>query len=382
MAWDDEEDLNLIHLPSGTDDRDNGLRASTVTHEDSRASLAHGFADDDDADVLGVDDEVVVKQKRVLIKLDEEKMTSARGIPYLQSKAGSKLMPRLKKQKGRSELQDLGKILQFYQLWAHGLYPRANFQDFIHMARTTGKKPRMKVFRRQWIADEKGRSHNVGAQFDKDDEESNVPLGTSESIGTSSASISISTSASASASGVARRPSDPDSLFVGANNLDEDDFMDDLDIDESNHPVQNTSQHNSDLSSENSTKIRTAISRSRNPFLMDDEDEDEDLYKMPDSFVPRVNPKSDAPNDDELEELLKSQTLPEPSNTIPDDDEMDELLQLSSHPIELPDAMDEIGQRTNTYKPSDPKNVANPAENLEIDDFEQDAFDAAQDLGF
>lgn len=361
MSWDDEEDLNIVHIPPSIDHEP----TPSVTQPASQR-----FDDDDeDADVLGVDEEVVIKKRRVMVKLDEDKLMSARGIPYLQAKVKTKLLPHLKKEKG-NELRNLNKILQFYQLWAHGLYPRANFQDFIQMARATGKKPRMKLMRQSWIADEKSAGLGVTAQHEEvinTGQEPSVPV-------------------------IADLPEtvldqNPDSLFVG--DVDEDDFMDDLDDEEA------TSVRVSAPAASVPSTSTTAAPRSGNPFVVDDDDDG--LYDMPAGFVSRTS----APNDDELDELL-AEAPPKQTEYIPDDDELDELLHKApstrenavledEDEDELDRLMDDAGHHassTSVSKSSEAEKTDGivpdqPAKSSEqVEDFEQEAFDSVQDLGF
>lgn len=413
MSWDDEEDLDILHTPS----REVGANQSApeLGYGVSPASFDLGLGDDDnqDADVLGVDDEVVVKQRRVLIKLDEDKLMATRGIPYLQTKVGSKLMPRLKKQKG-SGLRDLSKILQFYQLWAHGLYPRANFQDFIQMARATGKKPRIRMYRQQWISDEKSKSLDVVAQHEDDGAEVNQPDATMQDIPRNASEALRS------------RQSD---LFVGGDDGYDDDDDEDLTMAVDLEIEQALAAQESDtpVLPPVSTVKPVSSSASRNPFVMDD---DADLYQMPANFVSRTTnnrrdllnndqldelmessrrpskPVNDIPDDDELNELLEASSKPiplqsrlsNPSHDIPDDDELDELLQLESHPPpkvastkdKVPDNFDDFDDLNDSdlddllnekSKAPEPKEAATKASE-EVDDFEQDAFDSIHDLGF
>lgn len=49
-----------------------------------------------------------------------------------------------------SEVQNLESVLQFYQLWCHGLFPRANFMDCVQMLRKY-KSFRLKDYRKELI---------------------------------------------------------------------------------------------------------------------------------------------------------------------------------------------------------------------------------------
>lgn len=350
MAWDDEDDLDVSHFsPVGASNgRAAGLPSQPGATSSAPFNILAGIDSDEDgnqdADALGVDDEVVVKKRRVTVKLDEDKLMSARGIPYLQAKVHSKLTTRLRKKKG-SELKDLDHMIQFYQLWAHALYPRANFEDFVHLARTTGKKPKMRMFRRNWIAEEKGKGLGVDAQYGDD-----VNNGSGVDSGTVSVSL-VSTAPKAPAPA-----NDPNSLFVG--NVDEDDFMDDFD-DAGLDEIQGLSEPRIDsLTISSSTTSRTASSvpsagRSRHqPFIVDDENDDDDgLYDMPASYISRNKPTSSASSgaalrvtsgtraqtevdDDDLMELMtrSNPATKRQIHVLDDEDELDELERLIDHP--------------------------------------------------
>lgn len=49
-----------------------------------------------------------------------------------------------------TEVQNLELVLQFYQLWCHGLFPRATFTDCTQMVRKY-KSPRIRMYRRELI---------------------------------------------------------------------------------------------------------------------------------------------------------------------------------------------------------------------------------------
>lgn len=52
-----------------------------------------------------------------------------------------------------AEVENLGSIVQFYQFWCHGFFPRANFNDCIRMLRTY-KSAKLKEYRRGLIEHE------------------------------------------------------------------------------------------------------------------------------------------------------------------------------------------------------------------------------------
>jgi hypothetical protein len=358
MSWDDENDLDIVHLSSDNDHRGlsaAGSTSSTTAYGNSGSNNAPLLNDDDaDADVLGIDEEVVVKKRRTMAKLDDDRLINpTMGIPYLQRKVVSGLMPRLKKRKGE-ELRDLSTILQFYQLWAHKLYPKANFGDFIQIARTAGKTPRMRMFRQGWISDEKAKKLGIDAVQgeDKGDAENDSTKITAN--GTTNSTVVGRNSNSTNATG----PSNTGDLFVGHVNEDEfegidfdDDFDDDV-FNDTNSTAKSTSAL-ATISNTGSTvadTIRDSMpddtmpdvsqarpARPRNAFIFDDDDDDYDdeLDITPSTTLKSnlVKPSGGVPDDDDMDELMApsvvkpaTATMAASKGGVPDEDEMDELL--------------------------------------------------------
>ncbi|RYO86925.1 hypothetical protein DL766_005988 [Monosporascus sp. MC13-8B] len=124
-----------------------------------------------DAASLGIDEEVaVVKKIRApMVKLDENRLLSEKGIPRLRRKA------RDLKFKGKGhEFSDAARLLSFYQLWLDDLFPKAKFLDALVMVEKAGHKKHMHIKRMEWINEGKPKPHR-----DEDDEdifgESNQP---------------------------------------------------------------------------------------------------------------------------------------------------------------------------------------------------------------
>ncbi|KAF3991085.1 hypothetical protein FT663_01792 [Candidozyma haemuli var. vulneris] len=59
----------------------------------------------------------------------------------------------VKRAKVEAEFENLGNVIQFYQFWCHGFFPRANFNDCIRMLRTY-KSARLKEYRRSLLDNE------------------------------------------------------------------------------------------------------------------------------------------------------------------------------------------------------------------------------------
>ncbi|EED18382.1 replication fork protection component Swi3, putative [Talaromyces stipitatus ATCC 10500] len=53
------------------------------------------------------------------------------------------------------QFSDLGRLLNFYQLWLDDLYPRAKFADGLAMIEKLGHSKRIQIMRREWINEEK-----------------------------------------------------------------------------------------------------------------------------------------------------------------------------------------------------------------------------------
>lgn len=72
------------------------------------------------------------------VKLTAEKLLSKKGLPYVVQHAPKSC--RISKKK--SPYDNLTGFLQFYQLWAHELYPKAKFKDFVALCGSLGRTDR------------------------------------------------------------------------------------------------------------------------------------------------------------------------------------------------------------------------------------------------
>ncbi|KAH7390155.1 replication fork protection component Swi3-domain-containing protein [Cadophora sp. MPI-SDFR-AT-0126] len=98
---------------------------------------------------LGIDEEVEVtrKARAPRVKLDENRLLSANGIPKLRNRAKHHL-----KLKGKGhEYSDAAKLLSFYQIWLDDLFPKARFLDALAMVEKMGHKKRIQMMRMEWI---------------------------------------------------------------------------------------------------------------------------------------------------------------------------------------------------------------------------------------
>lgn len=98
---------------------------------------------------------VVTRTRRPQVKLTAEKLCSAKGLPLIMKSAPK----RVRISKRRSSYDNLCHILQFYQLWAHELFPKAKFNDFVAICRTLGKSdPQLRAYRIDLLRRELGMS--------------------------------------------------------------------------------------------------------------------------------------------------------------------------------------------------------------------------------
>lgn len=153
-----EEGINIDNTQHDLElDRDSSTQQPAQTHED-------------DGDLLGLDKPIKLKTRAKIAKVDNQRIFNHNGIPSLV-KTHSKLLRTLKKndknfyseprssisksQKFEHEYENLSSVLQFYQLWCHGLFPKATFKDCIHLIRALGaRSPQLRLYRRELIAAE------------------------------------------------------------------------------------------------------------------------------------------------------------------------------------------------------------------------------------
>ncbi|CCE62403.1 hypothetical protein TPHA_0C02500 [Tetrapisispora phaffii CBS 4417] len=82
---------------------------------------------------------VVTKKRKPIVKLTAERLLSDNGLPYVMKNARK----RIHISKNKSPCDNFNNILLFYQLWAHNLYPKAKFKDFIKLAQGLGKSDKI-----------------------------------------------------------------------------------------------------------------------------------------------------------------------------------------------------------------------------------------------
>ena len=94
--------------------------------------------------VTGDNNVATQKPKRVLLKLDLEKLFSDRGLSAIPGH----IKPLKLRGKGH-ELDDMTKICRAYEHWAHRLYPKMTFRDVLEKVEHLGLKNRRKCFNKK-----------------------------------------------------------------------------------------------------------------------------------------------------------------------------------------------------------------------------------------
>lgn len=80
-----------------------------------------------------------VRRRRPQVRLTAELLVGERGLPYVMKNAPK----RIRISKRRNAHDNLSHIVQFYQLWAHDLYPKAKFNDFVKLCQSLGKSDKL-----------------------------------------------------------------------------------------------------------------------------------------------------------------------------------------------------------------------------------------------
>ncbi|KAK6464024.1 replication fork protection component Swi3-domain-containing protein [Scheffersomyces coipomensis] len=146
------------------------LQLSQLDTRDERDSTPAKESTTQTEDVLGLDTNIKLTKRLKIARLDNERIFNEQtGLKYIIrnhrqllksiNKADANLQ---KKYQNKSkiphsarlehEYDNLSTVLQFYQLWCHGLFPKANFKDCIHLLRSLGaKSSQLRIYRRQLI---------------------------------------------------------------------------------------------------------------------------------------------------------------------------------------------------------------------------------------
>lgn len=117
---------------------------------------------DDQDELLGLDQQLKISKRAKVAKLDQERLMGKTGISYIVKnhqkvnriikKNDKRLKPKSKQEKYEHESQNLASVLQFYQLWCHTLFPKANFRDCLQLIRAASKRsPGLRIYRRELL---------------------------------------------------------------------------------------------------------------------------------------------------------------------------------------------------------------------------------------
>ncbi|KAF8163344.1 replication fork protection component Swi3-domain-containing protein [Crassisporium funariophilum] len=144
-------------LPSSSPQRDTGMH-------DSRPSKTN----------KGDNDKDETKQRRRVIKLDENRLLGPNGFPQLIKTTKDFRI----KGKGH-ESADLNRLLQVYQYWTHQLYPKTQFRDTVERVEKLCHSRRMHVSLSVWRDEAHGRKtgKNPYDDVDEDDDAEHAPQG-------------------------------------------------------------------------------------------------------------------------------------------------------------------------------------------------------------
>lgn len=136
------DDQDIINEMFGRDSEYPAEAEEAPEHEERIIKMVNVVTDDDITKVK--------KPKRVLLKLDLDKLFSDRGLSAIPEHVNSM------KFKGKGhELEDISKICKAYEHWAHRLYPKMRFKDVLEKVEHLGLKNRKKCFhKRMEIYDE------------------------------------------------------------------------------------------------------------------------------------------------------------------------------------------------------------------------------------
>ncbi|KAI9094890.1 replication fork protection component Swi3-domain-containing protein [Phlyctochytrium arcticum] len=107
-------------------------------------------------------EEKAARAVRRYVKLDAERILGADGLPRLR-RLSTKM-----KFKGRGhEYEDLQKLMAFYQIWAHRLFPKLQFNSFITRAEKVCREKRLRIFVGSMLQEDR-RRHNLQMDMDMD----------------------------------------------------------------------------------------------------------------------------------------------------------------------------------------------------------------------
>ena len=113
---------------------------SNPTDSLPKLDLTLDLSDDDKSTNANKQEPLKIRKTRIVAKLDAEKLLSADGLPKLLSDS------RKLKFRGKGHEQtDLEKLLSFFQLWGHNLFPKLKFKSFVDRTEKICKEKRTRV---------------------------------------------------------------------------------------------------------------------------------------------------------------------------------------------------------------------------------------------
>ncbi|KAI9736289.1 MAG: chromosome segregation in meiosis- protein [Cirrosporium novae-zelandiae] len=152
---DDLDDLLDSDIDDIFKDVDTNMNGASKPKPPPLATTKSAAAGDAAGTGLGIDEEIkVTKQRKQIVKLDENLLLSQKGIPKLRRLARDRL-----KFKGKGhEFSDVARLLNLYQFWLDDMYPKAKFADGLAMIEKLGHSKRLQIMRREWIDEGKPRA--------------------------------------------------------------------------------------------------------------------------------------------------------------------------------------------------------------------------------
>ncbi|KAK6341719.1 chromosome segregation in meiosis- protein [Orbilia brochopaga] len=147
----DIDEIETTYGPKGDGQDTTDQQSQPAASNANKIAAAKGKGKEKEEGDLGVDEEVKIRKRKPLVKLTEDRLLGPSGIPYLQQHAAKKI-----KFKGKGhEISDLGRLLNFYQIWADNMYPKANFKDVLEIIEKLGSSRAMQRKREEWIEEYK-----------------------------------------------------------------------------------------------------------------------------------------------------------------------------------------------------------------------------------
>ncbi|TKA50370.1 hypothetical protein B0A53_06267 [Rhodotorula sp. CCFEE 5036] len=181
---------------------------------DANDAAGKGEGADDLLDLDGLP----TKKRRVVAKLDEERLLGPAGFPLLREH-----MKKIKIKGKGHERQDLNRVLTMYQLWSHQMYPKTNLRDTLQTVEKLCHKRSVQRALKQYRDEAK---HGQARTDERGEHDAFAGLPSSSGADKTGAPA---TRAGAEPSADANRPASRDELLRDAG-FDLDDFGNDEDL--------------------------------------------------------------------------------------------------------------------------------------------------------